>query len=149
MAASRTSWLTSNGYGAFWKAKTAFQYGGMLAFLFTVFGPFERLTEMSTFAGLAWIGGSAAWVVAGAVLVRCRTCGARVYLCELVGLVGQTRIIDLMACPFCAAEAEASRYAAEVAARRALVRLAGVLALVVLLLVALDYWALYLRRPNQ
>lgn len=121
----------------------------MLVFLFTVFGPFERLTEMSTFAGLAWIGGSVAWVVAGAVLVRCRACGARVYLSELLGLVGQTRIVDLVACPFCAAEDEGSRSAAKVAARQALVRLAGVLALMVLLLASLDYWAWYLRRPNQ
>ena len=139
------SWLADNGYEPIWLGKTAFFVGGGVLFVACLVGGVEVAGRpAASLVGPTWIAGSFLLTIVAARGLRCKQCGARLYLASLTGLLGPVELVALEACPCCEEDGPAAaRRAALVLNRRASLRTGLVVGAFVLMNVGLWFWSGY------
>ena len=137
------AWLADNGYERAWLRKTAFFLGGGVLFVTCLVAGLEVAGRpAASLVGPSWVVGSLVWTVVAARGLRCKQCGARLYLASLTGLLGADDLVALEECPCCQeAGLESPRQAAALLNRRANHRASLVVGAFLLMIVGLLLWS--------
>ena len=145
------SWLADNGYETMWLRKTAFYVGGGALFVACLLGDVEVAgRHAASLVGPFWIMGSFVMTVVAARGLRCKQCGARLYLASLTGLLGPDELVALEDCPCCQEEgAGRAKQAAAALNRRASQRTGLIVGVFVLMAVGLWWWAGYVSAGSK